>query len=431
MNAEKRLTTPKENVQELRTKLAHAAKRNPKRRFHALHDKVYRMDVLQEAWRSVRANGGAPGVDGETLKQIEEAGVDEFLYKLQQELQSGSYRPKPVRRHYIPKADGKPRPLGIPAVRDRVVQMAAKQVLEPIFEADFLPGSYGFRPGKSAKQALEVVRKACNRKGNWVVDADIQGYFDAIQPEKLMKLLQMRISDRKMLKLLRKWLEAGVMEDGKVRRSDLGTPQGGVISPLLANVYLHYLDVLWSRHGQDYGELIRYADDFVVVCKTRKAAVQAHRLVKTILERLELKLHPEKTRLVGLWTGEDGFDFLGMHHRKTKAETAKGRVYVTTQQWLTGKAEKRIRSVVKERLAPPSMRAASVEEHIRFLNPKIRGWRTYYRTAYSQRRMAKLDVYILERFAKWYAKKKQRRNWKSVTQEIRWILNVHALETLR
>ncbi|MCM3701001.1 group II intron reverse transcriptase/maturase [Paenibacillus macerans] len=430
MNA-KRLTTPKENVQQLQEKLGHAAKESKKRRFHALYDKVYRMDFLWEAWRRVRANKGSAGVDGETLSDIVKQGEHHFLQECHHILKEANYHPQPVRRHYIPKKDGKQRPLGIPTVRDRVIQMATKLVIDPIFETDFQESSFGFRPKKSAKQALDRIRKACNRKGNWVVDVDIQGYFDNINQEKLMKLVEMRVSDRRILKLIRKWLNAGVMEEGKVRRSDLGTPQGGVISPLLANIYLNYFDILWERHGGGgIGELTRYADDFVVVCKTRKEAERAHELIRAIMERLELTLHPTKTRIVGLWTGEEGFDFLGMHHRKTKAETSKGRVYYTTQQWLTRKAEERIREVVKKRLAPPNMRHKSLLEHVNWLNPKIQGWRNYYGTAYSQRKMAKMDWYILQMFARWYAKKRQRRRWMSSFREIKILTSQFGLKTL-
>lgn len=429
MNA-KRLTTPKENVQELQEKLGHAAKENKKRRFHALYDKVYRRDVLWEAWRRVKANGGAAGVDEQTLADIEKQGEFQFMEDCYRLLKEGHYHPSPVRRKYIPKKDGKQRPLGIPTIRDRVVQMATKLVIEPIFEADFQEISFGFRPKRSAKQALQRIRKACNRKGNWVVDVDIQGYFDNINQEKLMKLMEMRISDRRILKLVRKWLGAGVMEEGNVRRSDLGTPQGGVISPLLANIYLNYFDLLWERHGGQLGELTRYADDFVVVCKTRKDAQRAHDLIQAIMERLELTLHPTKTRIVGLWTGEEGFDFLGLHHRKTKAETSKAKVYYTTQQWLTLKAEERIREVVKERLAPPKMRHCSFEEHVAWLNPKIQGWRNYYYTAYSQRKLAKLDWYIIQRFTRWYAKKRQRARWMGSLQEVRHLTKLHGLKTL-
>ncbi|WP_025691379.1 group II intron reverse transcriptase/maturase [Paenibacillus zanthoxyli] len=429
MNA-KRLTTPKENVQELQEKLGHAAKESKKRRFHALYDKVYRLDILWEAWRRIRANKGSAGIDGETLADIEKRGEIHFIIDCHRRLKEGKYHPQPVKRQYIPKKDGKQRPLGIPTVRDRVIQMAIKLVIEPIFEADFQETSFGFRPKRSAKQALDRIRKACNRKGNWVVDVDIQGYFDNINQEKLMKLVEMRISDRRILKLVRKWLGAGVMEEGKVRRSDLGTPQGGVISPLLANIYLNYFDLLWERHGSKVGELTRYADDFVVICKTKKDADRAYELIRAIMERLELTLHPTKTRIVGLWTGEEGFDFLGMHNRKTKAETSKGQRYYTTQQWLCRKAEERIREVVKERLAPPSMRHKSFQDHLEYLNPKIQGWRNYYYTAYSQRKLAKLDWYILQRLTRWYAKKRQRSRWMGSLREVKSLSIQCGLKTL-
>jgi RNA-directed DNA polymerase len=426
----KRLTTPKENVQELQEKLGHAAKESKKRRFHALYDKVYRLDILWEAWRRVRANKGSAGVDGETLADIEKQGEIHFIMSCHRRLKEGKYHPQPVKRQYIPKKDGKQRPLGIPTVRDRVIQMATKLVMEPIFEADFQETSFGFRPNRSAKQALDRIRKACNRKGNWVVDVDIQGYFDNINQEKLMKLVEMRISDRRILKLVRKWLGAGVMEEGNVRRSDLGTPQGGVISPLLANIYLNYFDILWERHGSRIGELTRYADDLVVICKTKRDADRAYELIRAIMERLEQTLHPIKMRIVGLWSGEEGFDFLGMHHRKTKAETSKGQVYYTTQQWLCRKAEERIREVVKEQLAPPKMRQKSFQEHVDYLNPKIQGWRNYYFTSYSQRKMAKLDWYILGRLTRWYAKKRQRSRWMSSLCEVKSLSVQYGLKSL-
>lgn len=429
MNA-KGLTTPKEKVQQLREKLGHAAKTSKNRRFHALYDKVCRLDVLWEAWRCVRANKGAAGVDGETLADIEKKGERQFIEECQERLVQKRFRPQPVRRHYIPKKDGRKRPLGIPTIQDRVVQMAVKLVLESIFEVDFQECSFGFRPKRSTKQALERIRKACNRKGNWVVDVDIQGYFDNINQEKLMKLVALRISDRRILKLIRQWLEAGVMEEGKVRRSDLGTPQGGVISPLLANIYLNYFDRLWEKHGKEVGELTRYADDFVVVCRTRKDALHALKMIRAIMERLELTLHPEKTRVVGLRTGEEGFDFLGMHYRKTKAETGQSRVYYTTQQWLCKKAEKHIREVVKERLAPPRMRHVSFEEHVKWINPKIQGWKNYYATPYSTKWMAKLDWYIRQRLMKWYAKKRQRNHWRGSGYEVKLLSQLHGLKTL-
>jgi len=253
---------PHAKVRQLQRQLWAAAKRAPGRRFHALYGQICRDDVLQEAWRRVKANRGAAGVDKQSIGSVEQYGVERFLQELGAELRAGEYRAPAVRRTYIPKADGSARPLGIPTVRDRVVQMAAKLMLEPVFEADFLPCSYGFRPGRSALQALEVLRKLGAKGGEWVLEADIRDYFGSIAHDKLMKLVGQRVSDQRMLKLLRQWLQAGVLEEGAVRSAVAGTPQGGVISPLLANIYLHVLDVVWTRHCAHLGTLVRYCDDF-------------------------------------------------------------------------------------------------------------------------------------------------------------------------
>ena len=390
---------PMDKVRQLQRRLWAAAKRAPGRRFHALYDRIHRRDVLREALRRVRRNHGAAGLDAQSIADVEQHGVERFLEELETELRASEYQPQAVLRRYIPRSDGRKRPLGIPTVRDRVAQMAAKLVLEPIFEADFLPCSYGFRPKRSALMALETLRKLGAKGGHHVLDADIRDYFGSIDHEKLMKLVGLRVSDPRVLKLLRQWLTAGVMEDGSVRENIAGTPQGGVISPLLSNIYLSVLDKQWTHHSAPLGMLVRYADDFVVICHTKSACEQAEQRIRVILERLGLELHPEKTRRVDLYDGKEGFDFLGCHLHKRMSgpiwERARRRLYFL-HRWPSKRSMQRIRQRVRE-LTPRGRCHADIRDVIDTLNPILRGWGNYFRTGNAARRFNQLDTYVWRR----------------------------------
>lgn len=409
----------KEKVQQLQNKLYLTAKKCSTRRFHALYDKIYHMDVLMEAWKRVKENQGSSGIDGIRIEDIEAIGAEKYLGEIQKELVDGRYVPSPVKRAMIPKSDGKQRPLGIPTVRDRIVQMATKIAIEPVFEADFKDCSYGFRPKRSAKQALEVVRKACNNKGYYIVDADIQAFFDNVNQEKLMKLVEQRISDRRILKLIRQWLKAGVLYGNILETTDLGTSQGSVISPLLANIYLNTLDRLWEKYGLTHGKLVRYADDSVIICKNKKSAIHAMELLKYIMGKLDLTLHPTKTKIVCMWDGKEGFDFLGLHHRRMVTETSKGATFKETFQYPSKKAMNKMKAAIRENVNSRYLLVASEEDLIKTMNPKITGWRNYYQTKTNNKWMQALDWYIICTFTRWYNKKHQRRNHMSKVGKVR------------
>jgi RNA-directed DNA polymerase len=402
-----------EKLSRLRLKLYQKAKREPRFRFYALYDRIYRKDVLAIAFELVRRNNGAAGIDGVAIAQIvdSEGGPQRLVEELHEELRAKSYRPQGVRRVYIPKPDGRERPLGIPTVRDRVVQTAALLVLEPIFEADFEECSYGFRPGRSAHQALAEIRRHIKSGYKEVYDADLQGYFDSIPHDKLMAALRMRVVDRSVLKLIRMWLEVPVVDEregGPPRRSRKGTPQGGVISPLLANVYLHWFDTVFHREGGPAqfakAKLVRYADDFVIL-----ARYQGPRLMAWVEETLEgwmgLRINREKTRVVDLKKAGERLDFLGYSFRYDRDLMGRGHRYLNVfpAKKALAKERERLRQKTSSRMC-----FKPIPDLIDELNEHLVGWANYFSFGYPRVAKRHINWYVRQRLTRHLRRRSQR-----------------------
>jgi RNA-directed DNA polymerase len=396
-----------------RAKLSAKAKQEKRYRFYSLYALVSHPVTLQAAWDKVRVNGGSPGVDGVSIEQIERGGVEPFLKEIEESLKQKSYRCGMVRRVYIPKANGKLRPLGIPNVRDRVVQAAVLLILEPIFEADFLECSFGFRPGRNAHEALETIREALKAGRTTVYDADLEGYFDSIPHDQLMACVRMRVVDGSVLGLIRQWLQAPVLEpgtDGKppsIKRNESGTPQGGVISPLLANIYLHWFDEVFHRAGsaaQKLGAiLVRFADDFVVL--TRQPNAELERFIEAKIEAwLGLKINREKTRVVNLREEGARLDFLGYSFSMEWVRVAK---------WRAWKMRPSRQAILRERerlreMTGPRHYAQPLPDMINELNAHLRGWANYYSRGDARRLLTGINYYVNLRLYRHLQRRSQR-----------------------
>jgi len=397
---ERDLTTT-DKVQELQRKLYLKAKSEPKFRFYALYDKIYRMDVLGKAWQKVRQNNGSAGVDGKSIEDIETTGVEVFLKEIQEELRTETYNPQPAKRVYIPKPDGRKRPLSIPTIKDRVVQMALKIVIEPIFESGFEDNSYGYRPKRSAQQAVLEIRKYLNYGLNQCVDADLEDCFGSIPHQELLDMIAERILDGKVMRLIKLFLKAGVMEGNQISKNDKGTPQGGVISPLLANIYLDRIDKGWKPFTK-YARLIRYADDLVIL--TEYTVWKAFRYLESITNRLKLKLSISKTKIIN--TDEESFDFLGYSFKRAINLKRNKRV---AYFWPSKKAEQKIKARIKQ--ITSDKRTVKVGQVVNEANAAIRGWVNYFKIGNSTKKFGNIRWYVKNRIRKFMMGRKRERGY--------------------
>lgn len=409
-------TTLPLQVSDLRRKLGLKAKQEPRFRFYALYDRIYRRDVLMAGWQIVQSNQGGAGVDGVSIQSIasSEGGAEKLVEQLHQELRTKSYRPQAVKRVYIPKSDGGKRPLGIPSVRDRVVQTAALLILEPIFEADFEDCSYGFRPGRNQHQALGEIQSAIESGYVEVYDADLKGYFDSIPHDELLRCVEQRVSDRSVLRLIRQWLQAPVEEEddrGRKQRTRprSGTPQGGVISPLLSNVYLHWFDKIFTRYNALHrwgAKLVRYADDFVILFRSKRTTCEAIGWIKHRLEdQMHLQLNEEKTHLVSVCKLGESFTFLG--YEFLVARKSKRSAVYSKQMRPTKASIKSFKRVLSE-TTRSTHSCCPTEEMVQLLNRKMRGWGQYFCVGNSQAARRAVNWHTQQCLHRFLCRKSQR-----------------------
>lgn len=413
MGIAKGLTRPQSNkVQEFQRKIYLKAKQNPKYRFYALYDKVYRDDILEEAWKRVKRNKGSAGTDGTTIREIQKYGANKYLIEIAQELKDRTYKPKPLRQVSIPKSNGQTRILRIPTIKDRIVQQAAKIVIEPIFEADFQPHSYGFRPKRSPRMAIktmsEIIHKTNQRN---VIDLDLQNFFDTISHKKLIQLIVRRIIDKGIINLIKMWLKTGVLTGhGIDRNSTTGTPQGGVISPLLANIYLNQLDKFWKKVQDKFHNttLIRYADDMVILCSKNVNAY--FKLLEKTLVKMLLDINQDKTCIIDL--EKQNLDFLGFNIRRTNSwRTGRRYTRIAPNKKATQSLKDNIRAVTDRRNKQP------IEQVIMRINIIARGWRNYFNIGYQSREFEKINNFLRCRTRKFLRRRrnKAKYGWKEYT----------------